>query len=96
VRESPGGPGHRLAAQGGAPHQRGSSGDVGRAGERPVDAGTGKVTAVEEEARRRSASTRLHGSQRVATKAHVKKTAGGAPGAWCGGLPAMASLVVSV
>jgi hypothetical protein len=61
-----------------------------------VDASTGKVTAVIEEARLRSASTRLHGSQRVATKAHVKKTAGGAPGAWCGGLPAMASLVVSV
>jgi hypothetical protein len=33
VRESPGGPGHRLAAQGGAPRQRGSGGDVGGAGE---------------------------------------------------------------
>jgi hypothetical protein len=94
VSESSGGLGGRLGARGGAPRRRGSGGDVGGAGERPVEVGTGEVITAEEEARRRSASMRLHGSQRLATKAHTKKTAGGAPGTWCGGLPATASSAV--
>jgi hypothetical protein len=95
VSESSGGLGGRLGARGGAPRRRGSGGDVGRAGERLVEVGTGEVIAAEEEARRRSASMRLHGSQRLATKAHTKKTVRGAPGTWCGGLPATASSAVT-
>jgi hypothetical protein len=95
VRKSPGGLGGRLGAQGGAPCRRGSGGDVGEAGGRPVGAGTGVITAVEEEARRHSASTMLHGSQCLATKADAKKTLGSAPGAWCSSLLATAISVAS-
>jgi hypothetical protein len=72
VRESPSGLGGRLGSLGGAPHRRGSSGDVSRAGGRPVEVGTGEVTTVEEEVRWHSASRRLHGSHRLSTKGHAK------------------------
>jgi hypothetical protein len=60
-----------------------------------VEAGTGEVIAVEDEARWCSASMRLCGSQHLATGAHTKKTMHGAPKAWRGGLPTMAHLISS-
>jgi hypothetical protein len=93
--ERVGGLGGRLEARGGAPRRRHSGGDVVGAAGRLEEASTGEVTATKEEARQLSSSTRLHANQRLATKANAKNTAGGAPGAWCGGLPVMASSAAS-
>jgi hypothetical protein len=49
VRESPGGLGGWLGAQGGARHQSGPGGDVSRSGERLVGAGIREALTVDKE-----------------------------------------------